>query len=194
MINKYKKWQFLSLMFVFNLTLVSCSIFSGVNSDPVPTITPTNSGGMATLSNPCEGLSGALEMQILVGPSEAVGMEPFAIGKVLFSVVTNIEPYLIEGGGPINFDQQVFSAEWGTYTVAFDAESAITGICISTEDEEVLKLDVVMQGEQLIEVEVEGVQMSYPWSGTPELSVNFAIEEGSRQEGEGWLLILHIND
>ncbi len=193
MINKYKKWEFLSLMLVINLTLVGCGIFSGVETNPVSTVTPTNSGGMAALSNPCEGHSGTLEMQILVGPSEAVGMEPIAVGDIPFIVVNKGDRYSIEGGGPLNFEPQVITAEWGSYTVYFDANTKVTGSCILSDDGEMLDMIVSMSGEQLVEVVVEGIQRDYPWSGTHELQVTFPLEDGAQGEGEGWLLILHLD-
>jgi len=44
-----------------------------------------------------------------------------------------------------------------------------------------------------VEVIFEGIQTTYPWTGTSHLEANFLLEEGAQQEGEGWILILHLN-
>lgn len=76
----------------------------------------------------CAGLTGKLELQLLVGPADAVRLEPFAVGQIPFSVVSNEEPYLVEGAGPITYENAL-EAVWGTYTVVFDADLAATGEC-----------------------------------------------------------------
>lgn len=193
MIKKCHKVLNWFLLVLSALILLGCTAIPGQDANPLPTATPTMSGDMLKGRNPCEDLSGRLEMQILVGPSEAVGMEPLALGEIPFTVVTKGDPYSIEGGGPLNFEPQVFAAEWGSYTVYFDADTEISGLCVSSDDEEMLDMIVTMRGEQLVEVVYEGIQMDYPWSGTNELPVIFPIEEGAQQEGEGWLLILHLD-
>ena len=42
-------------------------------------------------------------MRVLVGPSEAVGLEPHAVGDIPFSVTSDALPYAIQGGGPITY-------------------------------------------------------------------------------------------
>lgn len=73
-------------------------------------------------------------MFILVGPSEKVDMESFAVGEIPFTTVLADSSLLIEGGAPLKFDQQIYAAEWGTYTVNFDADVEVSGVCISNED------------------------------------------------------------
>ena len=61
----------------------------------------------------CDGLGGNIEMQVLVGPSEVVGLEPLAIGTIPFTVRSDGEVNLIEGGGLIDY-QDVLEKEWGS--------------------------------------------------------------------------------
>lgn len=57
-----------------------------------------------------------------------------------------------------------------------------------------LSFNIVMIGEQLVEVRAEGLVLDYSWSGNPEIAVIFPIEDGAQQEVEGWEMILHLNE
>ena len=138
--------------------------------------------------NPCENLSGALEMQILVGPAEAVGLEPVAVGSIPFSVTTGNGAYLVQGNGPIAYEAQLQEA-WGTYTVTLDMDAEVTGECLASE---MLDLTVTASGNQMVEVRAEGFSGDYPWEGTQTLNLSFPLEEGVSVEGEGWIFILHL--
>ena len=187
---------------IFSLLFLACFLVSGCaaapepGTEPVATPTPTEMSGvlpqLTEASRPCTGLSGSLEMQILVGPSEAVGMEPVAVGEIPFSVVSQGETDAIEGGGPINFAEQVYEAEWGTYSVTFAADTQVSGKCESSDKGEVLDMVIVMEGEQMVSVRAEGFSGDYPWSGTQTLEVRLPAEDGVSQSGEGWTLVLHL--
>ncbi len=131
------------------------------------------------------------EVQLLVGPSEAVGLEPYAIGEIPFSVVSNEEPFFIEGTNSIAYDD-VLVETWGTYTVSFNMDFTLTGECSGEVGAEQLMVDVTMSGEQLVKVEADEFQGEYPWSGTQEKALVFILQEGATARGEGWQLVLHI--
>lgn len=179
--------------------LSGCSLFSKAGQETLqsPTATPTEVGGVLVPDNspqhPCEGVSGTLELQILVGPAEAVGLLPVTVGHIPFSVVGDGEPYRVEGGGSLDYYEEMLELEKGSYTVTFNGETKVSGDCVSRDNGGMLNLIVEMTGEQMVEVNVEGFQNQYPWSGTNDLSVNLPLESGAMQEGEGWVLILHLN-
>ena len=176
------------------LLLTACGLSSNLDTTPTPT---PFSGGAPEVKSPetnrCEALSGELEMQVLVGPSEAVGLEPYAVGEIPFSVVSEGGSYVVRGGGAISY-QDVLQEEWGTFTVSLDMEATLDGECEGTSGSEVLNLTIEMSGEQMVEVRAEGFQGDYPWSGTHELTFSFSLEDGATAEGEGWVFVLHLND
>jgi len=194
MIDIRKNWWIILIFLLANLTLSGCVIFSSANPDQLATPTPTEVTGIMVDVSGCEGLAGTLTMQILVGPSDIVEMEPVAVGDIPFMVVADGDSFNVKGGGPLNFDEQVHEADWGTYTVNFNADTTISGSCVPTDDGENLHLNIEMIGEQLVEVRAEGLQMDYPWSGTQEITVSFPAVEGAQEAAEGWSLILHINE
>jgi hypothetical protein len=141
----------------------------------------------------CEGLSGVFEIQVLVGPSEVVGLEPVAVGTIPFSVVSDNGTNIIQGSGSISY-QDVLAEAWGTYTVSFELEATVGGECEGDELSGTLRVTISLVGEQLVEVRAEGFQGDYPWSGSHEFDLSFPIAEGASAEGEGWQFILHLND
>ena len=181
------------------ISILACSIFTenreGLSNSIDPTPTPTAPAALpAGLEpNPCDGLSGVLEMQILVGPSEVAGLEPVAVGELPFSVMKGDDSYIVQGGGDVTY-QDVLQEEWGTYTVFLDMIAIIDGQCILVGEEVSLEMGVEATGEQLLEVRAEGFQGDYPWSGSHHLDLFFPWEEGAQAEGEGWAFILHLNE
>lgn len=165
-------------------------------SSTAPTPTPTSAGGLIVpppASAPlCEGLSGELEMQVLVGPAEVVGLEPVAVGAIPFTVVPQADGHILQGGGSISY-QDTLTKDWGTYTVSFALEGTVSGTCTSSENSGTLNVSITMSGEQLVEVRSEGFQGDYPWSGTHEFNLSFPITAGATAEGEGWSFVLHLN-
>ena len=182
------KINFGKLLFVLGLTIfiMGCGVTANIN----PTPTPTDSGlSIANSTSPCSNLSGELEMQVLVGPAEVVGLEPIAVGNIPFTVTWEGGTHVIKGSGTIAY-QDVLEQEWGSYTVEFDLQGDILGIC---EENGALNMVVTTTGSQLVEVRAEGFQGDYPWTGSHEFALVFPIEEGAIAEGEGWIFLLHLN-
>jgi hypothetical protein len=162
---------------------------------PTSTSTPTPvAGGAPTDSpvDPCAGLSGAIEVQVLVGPAEAAGLEPVAVGQVPFSVAGEGPPYTVAGQETIAYDA-VLEKEWGTYAVTLDMDVAVEGTCEAPEGQGQLQVQVRMNGEQLVEVDAGDFHGEYPWSGEHALEAAFPLEEGATVSGEGWALVLHLD-
>ena len=180
--------------------VLGCGLSQNPNPDttPIYTATPTNTpeSGIAPITpvtpNRCEGVSGSLEMQVLAGPAEAVGMEPYAVGDIPFSVVTDGQTHIIQGSGDISY-HQVLEETWGTYTVALDMTANVTGECSGKAGNETLNMIIQASGEQMVEVRADGFSGDYPWSGTRQLELTFPLVEGASAEGEGWAFILHLN-
>lgn len=188
--------------------MMACGLSSNFNPTPTPspssppiaplTPTPTTIGvgvpeeKVSPTVSRCDGLNGELEMQVLVGPAEAVGLEPFAVGEIPFSVVSEGEGYTVQGGGAISY-QEVLEKDWGTYTVKLDMESTIEGECGGNDGSEELNITIEMSGEQMVEVRAEGFQGDYPWTGAQELNLSLPLEDGAIAKGEGWAFVLHLN-
>lgn len=196
-----QKFKYLPLLLILLLSACASNPETSPTStqgsiDPTQTATEMAGGSnvaQTASASGCAGLAGTLELQLLVGPAEAVGLEPFAVGEIPFSVVSNEEPYSIEGAGPISYEN-VMEEVWGTYSVVFDADLSAAGECTGAAGAEQLRMIVEMTGEQNIVVQAEGFQGEYPWSGTQTLDVTFPLVEGAQATGEGWILVLHLNN
>ena len=178
--------------------LCGCNLKSlpGENTTATPTPTILGDGGVGQPEGPqnaCDGLTGTLEMQLLVGPSEAVGLLPFTFANIPFTVVKEGNVYLVRGNGPTEYYEDVLEADWGTYTVQFDGETAISGTCVDTETPGMINFYIQMEGEQTVVIIVEGIETTYPWAGSPSVTASFPILDGAQQSGEGWNLILHLD-
>ena len=103
-----QRWAKLTLAGIV-IFVLGCGLFQNPETIPTQTKTPTstpeirNAQFTPETSNRCEGVSGSLEMQILAGPAEAVGMEPYAVGNIPFFVVEERGIYMIQGGGDISY-------------------------------------------------------------------------------------------
>jgi len=201
MFDHKRKKDFWAILILMSMTTFACSIFSGLGNNDVvrATPTPTDSGGpigviepTIVVNDPCKGLMGTLELQLLIGPSEAVGLEPYTFATIPFTVTVEEDDYLIEGGGPIDYYENILEAEWGSFSVIFDGEIITTGVC-DPENSGQLNFELEMIGEQIVEVVVDGSTTTFPWSGTPSINVSFPIENGAEKSGEGWILVLRIN-
>jgi hypothetical protein len=182
------------------VVILGCGLFPNPGSDitqtPTPTYTPEGGIPVSTSlapKNRCEGISGSLEMQVLAGPAEAVGMEPLAVGNIPFSVTQNGQIYAVQGSGNLSY-QQTLEESWGTYTVALDMTAVVSGECSGEAGNETLAMVVEATGEQMVEVRAEGFSGDYPWSGTHQLELTFPLVEGASAQGEGWAFILHLNE
>lgn len=184
-------------LIIFFVT-ISCNLLSSGGADQAPdsaTATPTPTpGGVLNLDEPededsiCAGLSGALIAKVLIGPAEAVGLEPIDIAAIDFSVSPDA-PYIVQGSGASSSPPQVLTEEWGTYTVSFDMSFTVSGTCVD-EGGGLLLLDLTMSGNQLVVVESEGFHGEYPWEGDHTLMLEFPLQDGSTYSGEGWEITL----
>ena len=172
----------------FLVIVVACGQIADPSLSPTATPTPTSPGGGGQLLEPtpevvsrCQGLSGEFEMMVLVGPAEAAGLEPFAVGGIPFTVQSNGGAHSIQGGGPI-FYEEVLTEEWGTYTVRLEMDTMLGGECVGDEGSETLNFVVDMSGDQILEVRAEGFSGDYPWSGSHQLNLSFPLEEGATAE------------
>jgi hypothetical protein len=161
-------------------TKTSTPIVSGV-STPEITVTP----------NLCAGVDGSLEIQILVGPAEAVGMEPFSIGEIPFSI-TSQDPSWIQGNTHLSYDHMM-TYSWGTYTVTLEMDANLTGECVVTEGDNSLHMTIDLSGNQEVVVVYNQTTHTYPWNGTATINQSFPIQDGAITQGEGWIFILHLN-
>jgi len=181
------------------ITLVSCSQLSslgaGTSSEATPT--PTDiAGGIVETSesdNPCANLSGTLELQLLIAPSEAVGLTPYTFATIPFQVIQEGNVYLVEGSGAVDYYEDILTADWGSFAVTFDGVTSVTGECAAVDGSGTLNVLVEMTGQQTVVVTVEGVEYTYPWEGSPNVEASFPLAEGAEVSGEGWALILHLN-
>jgi hypothetical protein len=166
-------------------------------STATPTPTPVPGGGglpspTPSQPSPCQGLGGQLEMRVLAGPAEAVGMEPFAVGSVPFQVASDASPYSIQGGSSIAYDE-VLVRDWGTYEVSMDLDVTVAGTCEEAAEQAQLALQMTITGDQMVIVTAEGFQGEYPWSGSHTIQARLPAEEGATVTGEGWEFVLHLN-
>ena len=159
---------------------------------PTPTVVIGNTAPTPTTEESrCKGLRGNIEMQVLVGPAEIVGLEPVAIGSAPFHTTSDSAPYLVEGGGPIDYSD-ILTKEWGTYEVTFQMDTTVTGDCAGAPNNETLSLALEANGEQNVIVDAEGFHGEYPWSGSHTFDLAFPLEDEARVEGEGYVFILHL--
>jgi hypothetical protein len=165
---------------------------------PTPTPTPTSpvviqpTPTSPPLTSRCQGLAGQIEVKILVGPAEAVGLEPVAVGSVPFAVVSDQEPYLVEGSGALSYDN-VLVQQWGTYAVTMDMGVDVSGECVGTDGSEQLLLTLEASGDQLVVVDAGEFYGEYPWSGTNTFPLQFPLQDGATVEGEGYTFILRLS-
>ncbi|MCJ7694697.1 MAG: hypothetical protein MUO40_04645 [Anaerolineaceae bacterium] len=179
---------------IIALSLTIFIIGCGISPTISPTPTPTESGSpISSSNNLCNGLSGELEMQILVGPAEVVGLEPIVVGNIPFITSPDGGTFVFSGGESISYED-ILEKAWGTYTVEFDLEAVITGTCEMSGEDGVLNMTVQTSGSQLVEVRAEGFQGDYPWSGTHTFDLALPIAKGAIAQGEGWAFVLHINN
>jgi len=100
----------------------------------------------------------------------------------------------VTSNGPITYYEDILQAEWGSFSVIFDGETEISGTCFFQEDRAWLGIVLQMNGEQIVTVGVECMEMTYPWTSTPTIQASFPLQEGAQAKGEGWLLRLHLNE
>lgn len=175
-----------------SITPTEVSVVEAATSAPTktpaadPTVTPTPPSSL------CSGLTGEIEVQVLVGPSEAVGLEPVAVGAVPFAVATT-PPYQVMGSGNIDY-QDTLVRDWGSFSVSFDMGITIDGLCREEADGALLDLVLETEGQQNVTVKSEGFTAEYPWAGSHTFDLTFPVEEGATHAGEGWSFVLHLDE
>jgi hypothetical protein len=87
----------------------------------------------------------------------------------------------------------VLEEEWGTYTVFFDMDGVIDGVCTQGDEGGVLDFTLHLDGKQKFVVDSPGLQGEYPWEGEHHFSYSFPVVDGATESGEGWALILHLD-
>ena len=159
---------------------------------PTPVAAPTGPTATPEPADACAGFSGSLEVQVLIGPSDAVGLEPVAVGAVPIAAAGATSPHPVSGQTYVTY-QDALVEEWGSFTVYFDADIAVDGTCTDTNGVATLDLEVTMTGSQLVEVRSEGFNADYPWEGTYTLPARMPAEDGASVEGEGFAFTLRLN-
>jgi hypothetical protein len=156
-----------------------------------PTVTPTASP--TATPSPCEGLSGELEVRILVGPAAAVGLETHGVGSVPFSVTSGGPPYGVEGGGNISYHDILIEDEIN-YDVTFEATIALDGTCEDTPGSVQLVLDLDMAWNQTVEVTAPDFHQVYPIAGDNAVIITLPLIEGATASigDEGAEVVLHL--
>jgi len=178
---------------------LGCSLFSNLgftsSADATPTPTEFIGGVIVTPAegqNPCEGLTGTLELQFLIGPSEAAGLSPYTFATIPFQVISEGNAYLVQGGGPVEYYEDILTADWGSFAVTFEGDTSVSGECVASEGDGTLAVSVEMAGQQNVVVTVDGMEYSYPWEGSPTVEATFPLIDGAQVGGEGWNLTLHL--
>ena len=164
---------------------------------PTPTPTPTPSPQALDTPTPepssaCVGLSGYLEVQILIAPSDAVGLEPLAVGQLPFAVDGSTSPYPLSGAATLSY-QDTLVENWGTYDVRFDADVTVDGTCRDANQGASLEMVVTMDAEQVLTVTVDGTSSEFPWAGTHTREFVLPAETGATAQGEGWAFVLYLD-
>jgi len=182
------------LLLLLLATISACGGVSAADEDP--TATPTKVLQVAPPTNTetpskCAGLAGELEVMVLVGPAEVVGLEPHTVGTIPFTVTTDGAPYILQGGGDLVYGD-ILIEEWGTYQVNMNLQLTISGECVDTAPDEALAMGIETAGFQMVEVTADGFHGEYPWEGTIPFDFYFPLEEGAVMEGEGWTFVLHL--
>lgn len=198
MSTKSRTFTFTGLWAILTILLISACGNStpSATQQSGPTPTPTGIAAVdpatpTALPSVCEGLSGELEIQVLVGPSEAVGLTPYAVGSIPFVVTKTDQAYLIEGSGSFEYGD-VLGADWGTFEVTMEMSGTIEGKCTTDHESAELDMFLEMTGSQQMIVTVDGYSQTYPWEGTLPFDLTFPLEEGAAREGEGYAIVLHL--
>lgn len=199
MCNWSRRYSFLCIFLLLAITLLGCSKPSPQETGAEPAATPTPTefiGGVVVTpaegQNLCEGLTGTLELQLLIGPSEAAGLSPYTFATIPFQVISEGNAYLVQGGGPVEYYEDILTADWGSFAVTFEGDTSVSGECVASEGDGTLAVSVEMAGQQNVVVTVDGMEYSYPWEGSPTVEATFPLIDGAQVGGEGWNLTLHL--
>lgn len=174
------------------------AVGSGPSDAPTPTLAPTATSTTSptpspTLS-PCDGLTGHLEVRILVGPAAAVGLETHAVGSIPFTINSGRTPYSVSGGDHISF-HDVLSEDDIHYDVSFEADVVFEGTCEGGPGGTQLLLGLEMAWDQVVVVTAEDFHRTYPKSGENAANVTLPLIDGASASmggGEGMEVVLRL--
>jgi len=176
-------------------TVVAGDMGSGSGETPVaePTDTPDPSATPSPTPSPCEGVSGGIEVRVLVGPAAAVGLETHAVGTVPFTVGTAQSIYAVSGGGHISFSD-VLSEDEIHYDVSFEADVVFDGTCDMGPGGAQLLLGVGMVWDQIVHVTAEDFDETYSQAGENEKDVTLPLIDGASADvDEGMEIVLRLD-
>lgn len=152
---------------------------------PLPTQASSSSG-----TSRCYGLNGRLEVRAYVPEAAGVGLEPFSIGEIPFSVVTNYVPYRIQGKSKLVYKGKT-EEDWGSYKGDINMMGSVTGQCLTGEHDGELRLNVALSGNRLIVVRSRGYNKQFPWSGGNNIPITLFLSEGYTYTTDEWVFVLH---
>ncbi len=152
-----------------------------------PTVTILDSTATSPPEGHCQGLSGTVEIQILVGPAAATGMEPMSVGEIPFAV--SAQDQSIDGNTHLAYANTT-PYDWGSYAVNLDLDASLTGKCADN----LLNMSVELSGDQNVIVVYDQITQTYPWNGSASVDASFPLEEGATAQGGGWLMVLHLDE
>lgn len=161
---------------------------------PPPTATAAPSPTPSPTASPCEGVSGNLEVRVLVGPAAAVGLETHAVGSIPFSVSPEGPPFAVDAGGHISF-HDVLSEDEIHYDVSFEADVSFDGVCEIGPGGAQLLLGLVMAWDQVVEVTAEDFHEVYPADGENAADLTLPLIDGATASvggGEGMEVVLRL--
>ncbi len=89
-------------------------------------------------------------------------LAPYTFADIPFQVTREREAYIVSGGGPVEYDQDVLTADRGSFSVTCDGDTAISGVCRPSGSSGTLDVRVERDGQQIVVVVVDGMETSYP--------------------------------
>ena len=137
MSTKNRTFNRLIVILIGLVIISSCTGPVPADDDSLVTPTPTEVFSEAPVTpefppSPCEGRAGEIEVQVLVGPADAVGLSHHSVGSIPFSLTTDESPFLVQGGGDIDYGETLVE-EWGTYEVKMVMQITIDGECVERD-------------------------------------------------------------
>jgi hypothetical protein len=150
--------------------------------------TPTETPKSSSVSR-CYGMHGRIEVRAVV--AEAAGLvDPFSIGEIPFAVTTEYAPYRVSGKSKLIYKQKN-EEDWGSYKGDINLMGSISGQCMTGENDGQLRINVSINGSQLVVIRSKGFNKQIPWSGSVSIPLILGHSEGYSMAGEEWLFVLH---
>lgn len=153
----------------------------------VPTETPKSA---SSGTSRCYGMNGRIEVRVIVPEAAGYGLDPFSIGEIPFYVTTQSVPYRVEGKSKLVYKGKT-EEDWGSYKGDINLMGAISGQCMTGENDGELRINISMSGKQTVVIRAKGFNKQIPWSGGVSIPLIFGWSEGYTMAGEEWLFVLH---